>query len=178
MKQKIIHTALKICEKDGYESFSMRKLATKLALDPMAIYHYFENKDALTMAMVEQIFQRFEKEISITDKNPKSNLKRILVEYWKLFIEYPGMSLYLIKNSYDSFPSVISLNQTLQTLLEKIYPAADDKKMLNILIDFIHGNALSSLSLGKEKIKEITIRSNQRELEFSLSYILDLFSKP
>jgi AcrR family transcriptional regulator len=44
MKQKIIQTALKICEKDGYESFSMRKLAKKLGVDPMAVYHYFEIK--------------------------------------------------------------------------------------------------------------------------------------
>lgn len=175
MKQKIILTALKICEKEGYESFSMRKLATKLDLDPMAIYHYFENKEALTKAMVEQIFKRFEKEITIAEKNPKSNLKSILVEYWALFIEYPGMSFFLIKNSYDGFPSVISLNQTLQMLIKKIYPAVDDKRVLNIIIDFIHGNAFAFSTLLKGRTKEATIDSNKREFESSLSYLLDLF---
>ena len=176
MKQKIIQTALKICEKEGYDSFSMRKLATKLALDPMAIYHYFENKDSLTNAMVEQIFQRFEKEITVTYKNPRRNLIGILVEYWLLFIEYPGLSFFLIKNSYDSFPSVISLNHTLQTLLKTIYPEADEKRILNIIIDFIHGNALASHSLGKGKTKGLAVHSNKKEFESSLSYLLDLFN--
>ncbi|MBM9590571.1 TetR/AcrR family transcriptional regulator [Leptospira sp. 201903075] len=174
MKEKIIQTALRICEKDGYESFSMRKLATKLDLDPMAIYHYFENKEALTKAMVEQIFDRFQKEILITNKNPKTSLKKILIEYWNLFIEYPGMSLYLIKNSHTDFPSVLSLNQTLLNLLSNLQPGKDIEKMLHIIIDFIHGNALAFSSLPKGKNKGGRILPNQKAFESSLSYLLDL----
>ncbi|EKJ85716.1 regulatory TetR family protein [Leptospira meyeri] len=175
MKQKIIQTALKICEKDGYESFSMRKLAANLGLDPMAVYHYFENKDALTLAMVEQIFNRFHGQVIVVEKHSKTYLKRILVEYWKLFLEYPGMSLYLIKNSYNGFPSVVRFNQTLEYLIVKVYPKANIRKTLNILIDFIHGNALafSFLHLKKQKVKKNP--NNQKEFESLLSYLLDSF---
>ncbi|TGK87233.1 TetR/AcrR family transcriptional regulator [Leptospira bourretii] len=173
MKQKIIQTALKICEKDGYESFSMRKLATKLGVDPMAVYHYFENKDALTLAMVEQIFNRFQGRVAVVDKPSKSTLKIILYEYWNLFLDYPGMSLYLIKNSYNGFPSVVTFNQTLEYLIEKVFPKADIEKTLNIIIDFIHGNALafSFVSYKKQKVK--LSPANQKEFESLLVYLLD-----
>lgn len=174
MKEKIIQTALRICEKDGYESFSMRKLATKLDLDPMAIYHYFDNKEALTKAMVEQIFDRFQKDNLITNKNPKTSLKKILIKYWNLFIEYPGMSLYLIKNSHTNFPSVLSLNQTLLNLLSNLQAGKDIEKMLHIMIDFIHGNALAFSSLPKGKNIGGSILPNQKVFESSLTYLLDL----
>lgn len=178
MKEKIIQTALKICEKEGYESFSMRKLAAKLNLDPMAIYHYFDNKAELTKAMVEQIFQRFHDDILVSDRNPKTNIKRVLIDYWSLFVEYPGMSLYLIKNSYEAFPSVVSLNQKLLFYLMRSYPNSDPDKTLNVLIDFVHGNALSSTTiLSKNKSKETKIRMNQKEFESSLSFLLDQLSK-
>ncbi|MCW7492480.1 TetR/AcrR family transcriptional regulator [Leptospira sp. 2 VSF19] len=178
MKEKIILTALKICEKEGYDSFSMRKLAAKLNLDPMAVYHYFRNKEELTKSMVEQIFNRFQKEISVSDGNPKINLKKVLIAYWNLFIEYPGMSLYLVKNSYDEFPSVISLNEKLQSFVQKSFPEMDVYIILNVIIDFIHGNALASTSLfSKGKSNEAKILANQKEFEISLSYLLDQFSK-
>ncbi|TGL33399.1 TetR/AcrR family transcriptional regulator [Leptospira perdikensis] len=177
MKEKIIQTALRICERDGYESFSMRKLATKLDLDPMAVYHYFENKEALTKAMVEQIFNRFQKKISKTNKNPKINLKKILTEYWNLFIEYPGMSLYLIKNSHEDFPSVITFNQTLRDLIRDLHPGKEIEKVLYITIDFIHGNAFAHSSILNGKTKGEKIRSVQKVFESTLSYLLDLLSK-
>ncbi|TGM45262.1 TetR/AcrR family transcriptional regulator [Leptospira vanthielii] len=177
MKQKIIQAALKICEKEGYESFSMRKLATKLGLDPMAIYHYFDNKEELTKAMVEQIFNRFQEETTFVDKNSYASIKKVLINYWNLFIEYPGMSLYLIKNSYEGFPSVVAFNQKLQQLLKKLYPESETEKILNILIDFIHGNALTSTSFSKGKIKEVTVRLNRKEFETTLVYLLNQFPK-
>ncbi|EOQ94747.1 transcriptional regulator, TetR family [Leptospira wolbachii serovar Codice str. CDC] len=177
MKQKIIQAALKICEKEGYESFSMRKLATKLELDPMAIYHYFDNKEELTKAMVEQIFNRFQEEALFFEKNSNSSIKKILITYWNLFIDYPGMSLYLIKNSHEDFPSVLSLNQKLKQLLQKSYPVAETEKILNILIDFIHGNALAFTSFSKGKIKEVTLLANRKEFETALVYLLNQFSK-
>ncbi|MCW7470767.1 TetR/AcrR family transcriptional regulator [Leptospira kanakyensis] len=176
MKQKIIQTALKICEKDGYESFSMRKLATKLELDPMAIYHYFDNKEELTKAMVGQVFDRFEQKTLIKFKNPNLALKKYLLGYWNLFIEYPGLSLYLIKNSYDGFPSVVSLNQNLQNLFHAVCPSHHDtEKILHIIIDFIHGNALAVSQIPKGKLKNSKISQNQREFESSLAYLLDQF---
>lgn len=178
MKEKIIQTALKICEKEGYESFSMRKLAAKLNLDPMAVYHYFRNKEELTKSMVEQIFSRFQEEIIVSERNPKANLKRVLIAYWNLFLEYPGMSLFLVKNSHEGFPSVISLNEKLQNILFKSFPESDVDIILNVIIDFVHGNALASASLfSKVKNNETKIRSNQKEFESSLSYLLDQFSK-
>ncbi|PJZ83017.1 TetR/AcrR family transcriptional regulator [Leptospira harrisiae] len=173
MKQKIIKAALKICEKEGYESFSMRKLATNLGFDPMAIYYYFENKEALTHAMVEHIFSRFQKEMILAYKPSKRNLQKILQEYWILFLDYPGMSLYLIKYSYNNFNSVVEFNKSLQFLIQQVYPTAKTEMVLNILIDFIHGNALAFSFIPKGKKKIESIRSNQKEFQSSLSYLLN-----
>ncbi|TGK92401.1 TetR/AcrR family transcriptional regulator [Leptospira brenneri] len=177
MKQKIVQTALKICEKDGYDSFSMRKLATKLNLDPMAVYHYFASKEELTKAIVELIFHRFENKAMFNAKNPKQAFQKILVEYWNLFIEYPGLSLYLIKNSFEDFPSVVLLNEKLQDLWNAFGPGRNVEKKLDIIIDFVHGNALAFSMAPRKNGKGGKTNQNQKQFESSLQYLLGYLSQ-
>src|SRR5688572_13014878 len=55
-REKILEAALGIVDLHGAESFSMRRLASKLGVDPMAIYHYLPNKNAIFRGLIELIF--------------------------------------------------------------------------------------------------------------------------
>jgi AcrR family transcriptional regulator len=44
---------------EGYERFSMRKLAEKMGYSPTTIYPYFKNRDALFFAMCEEVAEHF-----------------------------------------------------------------------------------------------------------------------
>ena len=47
--------ALALVDQEGLAALSMRRLATKLGVDPMAIYYYLPNKAALEYAIVEAV---------------------------------------------------------------------------------------------------------------------------
>ena len=53
-RERILEAALSLVEQDGAERLSMRRLAQTLDVWPMALYRYFEDKDALLDAIVER----------------------------------------------------------------------------------------------------------------------------
>ncbi len=63
----IAETALAIIDAGGLDAFSMRKLGATLAVDPMAVYHYFPNKAALFDAIVETIYTQIDTSGEVPD---------------------------------------------------------------------------------------------------------------
>jgi AcrR family transcriptional regulator len=56
----VVRTAVALADDGGLESLSMRKLADKLGVVPMALYKHVANKDELLDAMVDVVFQEIE----------------------------------------------------------------------------------------------------------------------
>ncbi len=56
----IAATAMEMIDADGAERFSMRRLAARLGVDPMAIYHHHKSKAALMRAVVQAMLAKFE----------------------------------------------------------------------------------------------------------------------
>ena len=54
-RERIVAAALALVDEEGLAALSMRRLATKLGVDPMAIYYYLPNKAALEYAIVEAV---------------------------------------------------------------------------------------------------------------------------
>lgn len=55
-RDQILDEALGLLAEVGLASLSMRALARRLGIDPMALYHYFADKDALLAAAAERSF--------------------------------------------------------------------------------------------------------------------------
>ncbi|HVU67226.1 MAG TPA: TetR/AcrR family transcriptional regulator [Ktedonobacteraceae bacterium] len=45
--ERILHIGLRLIDQQGLEALTMRKLASELGVDPMALYRHFKNKEAL-----------------------------------------------------------------------------------------------------------------------------------
>jgi AcrR family transcriptional regulator len=56
-RDRVVRTALALADVGGLESLSMRKLADKLGVVPMALYKHVANKDELLDAMVDVVFE-------------------------------------------------------------------------------------------------------------------------
>ncbi len=54
-RQKIIDEAIRIADKDGLSKLSMRKLAERLDVEAMSLYHHIENKSDLISSMVDAV---------------------------------------------------------------------------------------------------------------------------
>jgi AcrR family transcriptional regulator len=58
LRRVILDTAREIFVSEGYESFSMRKLAKNIEYSPGSIYLHFKNKEELFETLVEESFDR------------------------------------------------------------------------------------------------------------------------
>jgi AcrR family transcriptional regulator len=63
-RREILNSAREIFINDGYDGFSMRKLAEKIDYSPTTIYIYFKNKDDLLFAICEEFFAEFFAELN------------------------------------------------------------------------------------------------------------------
>lgn len=59
-RERIVTAALDLLDREGLKALSMRKLGAELGVDPMAIYYYIPNKDALLDAVVEAVMAEIE----------------------------------------------------------------------------------------------------------------------
>jgi AcrR family transcriptional regulator len=54
-RDKIVAEAIAIADKDGMSSLSMRRLADKLDVEAMSLYHHIKNKKDLIVEMVDEV---------------------------------------------------------------------------------------------------------------------------
>jgi AcrR family transcriptional regulator len=80
---------------EGFEAFSMRRLADRVGYSPASIYLHFENKDAIFQTLVEESFKGLlkaqqEAAALAEDSGPVETLKRGLRSYVRFGIEHPN----------------------------------------------------------------------------------------
>jgi AcrR family transcriptional regulator len=74
-RDRIVTTALAIVDADGLDALTMRRLGRELGVDPMAVYYYVEDKNALLDALVEAVMS----EIDVSCELPADAEERLVV---------------------------------------------------------------------------------------------------
>lgn len=82
-KEKIITAALALTADSGVDALSFRRLASVLGVSPMALYRYFDDKQALLAAMLD-VF------IAKANVLPEKNA----MESWQAWISYVARRMY------------------------------------------------------------------------------------
>ncbi|MFD0560038.1 TetR family transcriptional regulator [Stackebrandtia endophytica] len=59
-KEKVLRTAVAMADESGTGAPSMRKLADRLGVEAMSLYHHFRNKDMIIDGMVDMVFGEIE----------------------------------------------------------------------------------------------------------------------
>jgi len=67
LRQAILNAASELILEMGYERFSLRRVAERIGYSATTIYLYFENKDALVAAVIEEGFSRFLRALEAVD---------------------------------------------------------------------------------------------------------------
>lgn len=117
-REKIVKAAYQLAKKDPVNALSMRKIATKLKVTPMAIYKYFEDKDELTAAVIDMHMTKSDlipEDIDSADW--RQWIKSAFMRMWDAYDAAPSMVQYMTKAG--SFgPAVLSWqNQALKVLI-------------------------------------------------------------
>ena len=153
-KERIITQAKILMIKDT-KIPSIRKLATALEVDAMAIYHYFSNKasllEAITVSLIEAIYQPQE------SNDWQHELKLLCQSYLTLLKDHGGLMETMLSMSSNGPAQVFSTR--FETALNPLSLTQQDKQDgLELLVDYLHGLALAmhyNTQLGQLTIKQL-----------------------
>lgn len=92
LKTELIKKGLKILDEDGYEGFSMRKVAKACNVSQTAPYRHFKDKNELIQVIAVTALREFDQSLDkafLSDGDPRKQLKDMGVYYIRFFIENP-----------------------------------------------------------------------------------------
>jgi AcrR family transcriptional regulator len=84
VRDDIMKHALELIVTDGYNGFSMRKLASRLGIAAKTIYNYFQNKDELYLCTLTKGFEQLLESIitaATPHKDPMDQLGAVIAAY-------------------------------------------------------------------------------------------------
>ena len=148
-KERIIESANALMAKEG-KIPSIRKLAANLDVDPMAIYYYFANKQALLEAVTVSLV----KKLYSPDPNGdwQQELAKLCHSYLNLLAQYPGLLETLLGMTSHGPAAVFTERFDLATVG---LPLDDDLRnnALSMLADYLHGYALAMSCQASDELK-------------------------
>src|SRR2546430_12864386 len=78
LRQAILTAAGELFLEQGYERFSLRKVAERIGYSPTTIYLYFHNKDDLLFTVVDEGFVRFGQQLAAAAESQEDSWERII----------------------------------------------------------------------------------------------------
>ena len=130
LKEEMIENSIKIMATEGYEKFSLRKVAKACGVSHTAPYRHFKNKDSLIAAIIDQVNNKFDQILKeAVKKYPEdlqSQLKEMAFLYVKFLVENPEYMKFLFfsdfnkKLSTDNKDLSYSMSQPYSTFTETV----------------------------------------------------------
>lgn len=140
----ILQAAAALLEQQG--RLTMRGLADKLGVDPMAIYHYFPNKEALYAGLADALFERLDGvEVPLSRARSWERRLAMLADAYR---DLAGAAPVLIRVLAGGEAPSGAVAQRFARLYELVtaplgLPAAALLPAQHALVDFVHGYALA-----------------------------------
>jgi AcrR family transcriptional regulator len=93
---EIVEESVGIVRTQGVSGLTMRSVAAGLGVTPMAIYYYVTDKDDLVRLVVGRVSDSFGLLQVDPDRPWQEVLREYMVNIWREFRRYPGLSSYFI----------------------------------------------------------------------------------
>src|SRR5438034_11365227 len=78
LRQAILAAAGELFLEQGYERFSLRKVAERVGYSPTTIYLYFRDKDDLLFTVVDEGFERFSQQLAAAAESQEDDWERLI----------------------------------------------------------------------------------------------------
>jgi AcrR family transcriptional regulator len=78
LRQTIVTTAGELFLEQGYDHFSLRKVAERIGYSPTTIYLYFRDKDDLLFTVVDEGFARFGQQLQAAAASTENPWERVI----------------------------------------------------------------------------------------------------
>ncbi len=140
--ERILEQAKLMMKEDGKVP-SIRKLASSLEVDAMAIYYYFDSKavllESITISLIEEIY---DPSGDIEFCNWRAELQHLCQSYLELLQQYPGLLETLL--AMQSVGPAEVFTERFDRVVEPLsLSRSDNENAIALLADYLHGYALA-----------------------------------
>lgn len=152
LRSRILEQARILLLKEGYSAVSMRKIAKAVGCTPTSIYIYFDNKDALIHALIEEGMEKLHGALGEAlqqEPDPRQRFRRICRVFLEFGIqnpEYYEIMFLLHPDKMERYPSdkYRRARRNLELFAETLSAARGDRSfdaMLSatVLWSLLHG---------------------------------------
>ena len=170
IKDRILETALQHLIEDGFEHFSMRKLAARLGMTAANIYNYFTNKDELYLLIQTRGFEMlydFLHEAYKRSAAPEKKMENMIRAYLKFGMDNPEYYEIMFSRNTPKYADYKG------TPMEK---AALHEKQTALKSADITIQALSDLFTNNKTVHIDTRRFRMLQIWFTLNGMINLFN--
>jgi len=140
---RILTEALALVDAEGMAALTMRRLATRLGVDPMALYRHVPGKPALVAGLVQRVFS----ELRIPTEPGQSWQERVRAfasTYRNLARAHPNLVLQIVSDPEAATIAAIEASDELYAALEAAgLPPAAIVRAADLVVDYVNGFALA-----------------------------------
>ena len=106
LKAELLKNGLHLLNKEGYEGFSLRKVAALCNVSHSAPYKHFSSKDELIATITADVSESFISTLAEVMKNPSTDPKSQIIEvglqYIKFLIEHPDYFKFIFLTNHHN----------------------------------------------------------------------------
>ncbi|HSK01904.1 MAG TPA: helix-turn-helix domain-containing protein [Kofleriaceae bacterium] len=141
-RDRILEAALVLLEQDGLDGVTIRALARRLRVDPMAIYHYVEDRHALLREAAALAYTRLPARAG-TAGTWQARLVSLAVAYVELLSRAGELLRYLTAREEAAVLPTRIVEARFRTATEDLALAPRDYRAAHdAFVDFVHGFSL------------------------------------
>lgn len=151
-REQIIAETIELMRESKTEP-GMRALATHLGVDPMAIYHYFPDRDALWCAALEEVFSALPP--APVGESWHENALALLISYHAIALKNFRLTHFLVTHGALQIAPIEAFNrELLQTLGGAGFTPERTELMRDLLIDYLHGYLMAEVHFSAKEKKQ------------------------
>jgi AcrR family transcriptional regulator len=143
--ERVLQAAVKLADREGVGSLSMRRLARELGVEAMSLYHHVPGKQALLDGMVDLVFGEIE--LPAGDGDWKAAMRRRAVSAREVLARHPW-AIALMESRRTPGPANLRHHDAVLGCLRRAgFPVALTAHAYSILDAYIYGFALQEAGL-------------------------------
>ena len=148
-KDRVLGAAVKLADKGGIGSLSMRKLAQELGVEAMSLYNHFRNKEEILNGMVDVVFSEID--VPSTPADWLTAMRQRAISARQALLRHPW-AIGLMESRIQPGPATLRHHDSvLRNLRDAGFSIEMAAHAYSVLDSYIYGFTLNELSLPFDK---------------------------
>src|ERR1044072_3886041 len=166
-RDRVMRAALKLADRDGLASLSMRKLGDELGIEAMSLYNHVKNKDDLLDGLIDIVFAEIELP---PDADWKSCMRRRALSARDVLARHRWAIGLMESRTTPGGANLRHHDAVLRTLREAGFSVEMAAHAYSALDSYIYGFALQQATLPYEPNEQLHVVAETRMQQFTADY--------